>query len=99
MKTSTMLLLGAGAAAAYYMYRKGQAATGPLMTASGLMASVAPMPPTSAPAGATTVVVVDPADDDYGPSWGWANPVFGGRAWRSGGGGRGGHGGHHGGHH
>lgn len=99
MKTTTMLMIAGGAAALYYLSKKKAAEAGqttqgvqsPPFVAPGTVAQMAQVAP--------QVVVVAPDDDDYGPSWGWANPVFGGRAWRPGGG-RGGHGhGGHGGHH
>ncbi len=107
MKTSTLLMIAGGAAALYYLSKKkaeeaGQATQGvqsPPLVAPNAVAQMAAAPQ-------VIVVAPDAPDDDgtinYGP-WGWATPVFGGRAWRPGGGG-GGHGGHgsghgHGGHH
>lgn len=93
MKTSTMLWIGAAVAVGYYLSkRNADAATGQTTGALAAQGFAAP---------STTVQVVIPEiDDNYGPSWGWSSPVWGGRAWRGGGGRHHGHhGGHHGGHH
>jgi len=91
MKTSTLLLLGGAVAVGYYIAKR-KASPDRAVTQTEL-ARTAP---------STQVVIVPPEIDDYyGPGWGWSAPVWGGRAWRSGGGHHHGHGGHghHGGHH
>lgn len=97
MKTSTLLLIGGAVVAGYYLAkRQADAATSATAGATSLARGEPSAPP-------TTQVVVMPSDinDNYGPAWGWAAPVWAGRAWRGhgGGGGHHGHGHGHGGHH
>lgn len=89
-------MIAGGAAALYYLSKKQAAADGGTQT-PGIMSQAARIAPP------TVVVNVAAPDSDstddarYAvPGWGWSQPVWGGRAWRPGGGHGHGHG--HGGH-
>ncbi len=92
-------MIAGGAAALYYLSKKKAEEAG--QATQGIQSAARAAPNAQMAIAPQVVVAPDAPDDDgtinYGP-WGWATPVFGGRAWRTGGGGRGGghgHGGHH----
>jgi hypothetical protein len=95
MKSSTLWLLG-GAAVAYYLYKNQGPLTG--ATTGSVTLSHGATPPIAAPAATSMLAAtapVDPSDptnppaDDYSdvavPSYSWAPPVWGARAWSGGG--------------